>query len=148
MRRARASRGSAVATDTDMTDDSGRRRALDDLVLFFGTAWRLYTRLVTVTGREPKPRQVSTLAGVVLLIIRRPLLWIMIPSACVAWLPASFWLRRRSVGLGQFLGWVDLNMVACLERTLLRPLFRDRLAWTPVRAMPDVKYRLDFGDLL
>ncbi len=47
---------------------------------------------------------------------------------------------------GQFLGWVDLNFIAALQRSLLRPLFRRNLPWTPVRGMRDVTHRVKWTD--
>ena len=94
-------------------------------------------------GNERGSRHVSPLAGITLLVIRGVLLWIVVPLTICAWLPALFWLRRRGVNLGQFLGWVDLNFVACLQRTVLRPLFRSPIAWVPARLMPEVTHRLD-----
>lgn len=92
---------------------------------------------------ELRSRRVSALAGLTLLAIRGVLLWVVIPLTMLCWLPASFWLRRRDVHLGQFLGWVDINLVACLERTALRPLFRAPVAWVPARSMPQVTHRVD-----
>lgn len=92
---------------------------------------------------EPRPAPVSALAGFALLAIRGVLLWVMIPLATLFWLPSSFWLRRRGIDLGRFLGWTDLNLVACLQRTILRPLFRAPLPWVPARSMPQVTHRVD-----
>lgn len=40
------------------------------------------------------------------------LLWLVIPVSTVGWLLAFLSLHRRRVTLGQFLGWVDLNLAA------------------------------------
>lgn len=88
-------------------------------------------------------RRTSALAGLTLLAVRGVLLWVVVPVATLCWLPASFWLRRRGVHFGQFLGWVDINLVACLERTALRPLFLAPVAWVPLRSMPQVSHRVD-----
>jgi hypothetical protein len=61
-------------------------------------------------------------------------------------LPLAFWLRRMGVTFGGYLGWVDLNLVAALEHSILRPLFREPLSWTPVRSMPDVTHRVRWLD--
>jgi hypothetical protein len=102
---------------------------------------------VTATGTESNPRRVPIIAGLALLCLRGVLLWIVIPLAALAWLPAAVRLRRRGVKLGQFLGWVDLNLVAFLERTILRPLFRSPVKWTSMRAMPEVTHRVGALDL-
>lgn len=54
---------------------------------------------------------------------------------------------RVSIVAGLALGWVDLNLVALLERTILRPLFRSPIQWTPRRAMPEVTHRVGALDL-
>ena len=102
---------------------------------------------VTATGAESNPKRVSIIAGLALLCLRGLLLWIVIPLAALAWLPVSVRLRRRGVKLGQFLGWVDLNLVAFLERTILRSFFRSPIQWTPTRVMPEVTYRVGALDL-
>ncbi len=102
---------------------------------------------MTTTGSEPNLKRVSIIAGLALLCLRGVLLWVIIPVATLVWLPASVWLRRRGVKLGQFLGWVDLNLIAFLERTILRPLFRSAIPWTPPRAMREVTHRVDAFDL-
>ena len=86
-------------------------------------------------------------AGLALLCLRGVLLWIVIPLAVLAWIPVSARLRRRGVKLGQFLGWADLNLMAFLERTILRPLFRFPIQWTPMRVMPEVTHRVGALDL-
>ena len=63
---------------------------------------------------------VGPFAGLALLVTRGVLLWIVIPIGFIAWSLSVAWSRHS---LGQFLGWVDLNLVWILERTLLRPLF-------------------------
>jgi hypothetical protein len=78
--------------------------------------------------------------------VRGVLLWLVIPVVAVCWLPLAFPLRRRGVTFGRFLGWVDLNLVAALQRSILRPLFRRPIRWTPVRAMPDVTHRVRWLD--
>lgn len=102
---------------------------------------------MTATGANSNPRRVSIIAGLALLCLRGVLLWIVIPLAALAWLPVSVRLRRRGVKLGQFLGWIDLNLVAFLERTILRPLFCSPIQWTPTRAMPEVTHRVGALDL-
>lgn len=82
-----------------------------------------------------------------LLLIRGVLLWVVIPVAACAWLPAALWLRRRGVRLGHFLGWVDLNLIAFLARGALRPFFRAPPAWVPADAMAEVTHRVTGLDL-
>jgi hypothetical protein len=91
-------------------------------------------------------RQTSVPAGVALLLVRGVLLWIVVPLAFVCWLLLAIPLRRRGVTLGKFLGWVDLNLVAFLGRTILRPIVRRPLNWVPVSEMPEVRHRLRAQD--
>jgi hypothetical protein len=62
--------------------------------------------------------------------------------AVICWLLIALWLRRKDVTFGRFLGWVDLNLVAAIEHSILRPLFREPRPWTPARSMPEVTHRV------
>lgn len=91
-------------------------------------------------------RKNSIVAGLLLLLVRGVLLWAVIPLAICVWLFAYLRLRRAGVGLGQFLGWVDLNLMASLSQIALRPLFRDPVPWVGWREMPGVTHRLRLID--
>jgi len=93
--------------------------------------------------RQPR----SVCGGLLLLLIRGGLLWVVIPLSFGWWCCAWPFLRRRQVRLAQFLGWVDLNLVAGIERTVLRPLIRVRRDWTPASAMSTVSHRIGFLDI-
>jgi hypothetical protein len=97
-------------------------------------------------SQTPVIRRNSILGGFVLLLIRGILLWVVVPVATCVWLVVALRLRRRGVTLGRFLGWIDLNLVACLQRTILRPLFRAPRDWVPVDEMPKVTHRLRASD--
>lgn len=99
-------------------------------------------------GDDLRARNVSFVGGLTLLFLHGFLMWIVIPLAFFTWLPAWFWLHRRGASLGQFLGWVDLNLTACLERTILRPLFPAPLPWVPARSMVDIRHRVNPLDLM
>jgi len=77
-----------------------------------------------------------------LLLVRGVLLWVVVPVSAVVWLCLAIRLRRRGVGLGRFLGWVDLNLVAALQRTVLRPFFPSPLRWTRWREIETVTHRV------
>lgn len=62
-------------------------------------------------------------AGFFLLVVRGVLLWIVVPVSFIAWLLVFSWLCRT--GPGPFIGWLDLNLVAALQRSMFRP-------WVPV----------------
>ena len=76
-----------------------------------------------------------------LIVIHGLLLWIVVPISVLAWLVTVAWTRRP---LGQFLGWVDVNLVWLLECTVLGPLF-PRLTRDLVlaRDMHTVKHRIN-----
>jgi hypothetical protein len=84
----------------------------------------------------------SVWAGCLLLALRGVLLWIVVPIGIVVWLFLGVILRRRGVTLGQFLGWLDLNLVSVIERTVLRPWVRSPLSWTSAAELPKVTHRV------
>jgi len=99
-----------------------------------------------ISPEEPARPRLSAAAGLLLLLIRGVLLWLTIPLSVLAW--PFMWpvLRRRRVNLGQFLGWVDLNLVASIERSILRPLIRAPFAWTSTLEMSNVTHRIALTD--
>jgi hypothetical protein len=54
-----------------------------------------------------------------LMVVRGLLLWILIPVGFLLWLLFGWIL---GVAPGQFLGWLDLNLIATLQRVLIRPI--------------------------
>jgi hypothetical protein len=97
-------------------------------------------------GLERGSRQNPAVAGLACLLLRSLLLWVVVPLAVLAWVVAFGWLRRRGVTAGQFLGWVDLSLLAFLSRIILRPLFRDPPLWVPASQMSEVTHRLSWFD--
>jgi len=86
------------------------------------------TMQITPTLRAPKSSYDETMqssrgavtASLTLLLFRGVLLWLVVPVATCVWVMLAV-LRRRPAGLGQFLGWVDLNLIAALnERRCVR----------------------------
>jgi hypothetical protein len=98
-------------------------------------------------NNEPT-RTNSVASGVAVLVIRGLLLWLVVPLAVICWLPLRFALRRRGATFGRYLGWVDLNLVACLERSVLKPIMRNPAKWVPVAEMPRVTHRVRLLDPL
>ena len=89
---------------------------------------------------------ISWCAGLLLLSIRGLLLWIVVPLATVAWAAIKFLTRAKRVTYGQYLGWVDLNLIAILHASLLRPLIRNRMKRIPFAEMNEVTYRMRILD--
>lgn len=65
---------------------------------------------------------------------------------CASGLLLTWESETQGVGLRQFLGWVDLNLMAFLSRIVLRPLFRDPVPWIGWREMAHVTHRVRFID--
>lgn len=92
-------------------------------------------------------KPVGAVAGMTLLVVRGALLYVLVPAGILAWIGYSSWALR--VNLGQWLGWLDLNMVAFLERVPLRPLFPEpTVRWWHAREIPDVTHRISVLDPL
>jgi hypothetical protein len=96
----------------------------------------------TDVASEGSPR----LTGVLLLIARGLLLWIVGPTVAVCWLLGLPLWRRRGVGFGQLLGWADLNLLAGLTRSVFRPVIRQTLPWTPLADAAAVTHRVGILD--
>jgi hypothetical protein len=94
-----------------------------------------------VTG-SAEPRRNSIAGGLAVLFIRGVLLWVIVPFATCGWLIVWVGRRGRLVRLGQFLGWIDLNLIACIQRTVIRPLVRWPVDWVPASAMRQITHRL------
>ena len=83
-------------------------------------------------------------AGVLLVLIRGLLLWVLIPLGTIAWLFSLPWSRCDP---GNFLGWLDNNQIAVLQRYVLRIGFpRPGYAWVHFRDVRTVTHRIRFGD--
>ncbi|ANJ28384.1 hypothetical protein ATC03_18450 [Agromyces aureus] len=84
------------------------------------------------------------MAAFALLVIRGVLLWILIPVGFVLWLVIFGWSAR--VGLGNFLGWLDLNLTAALQRALGLPTRTTgtlrKEEFVPMRLMQMVTHRI------
>jgi hypothetical protein len=81
-----------------------------------------------------------------LLLVRGVLLWAVVPAAFCVWMIVSLRPGRRRVGVGRFVGWVDLNLIAFLERGVLRPLFPTRAEWVGWSGMATVTHRVRLLD--
>ena len=87
-------------------------------------------------------------SGFLLLTVRGVLLWVVLPLGCAAWVLVAPWLHRRGIKFGQFLGWIDINLVVLVQRSLLRPFYRKAAPpWVPATEMSGVKHRVGMIDL-
>lgn len=84
----------------------------------------------------------SAVGGLLVLFARGLLLWVVVPVAACGWVFVASRLRQRGVTFGQFLGWVDLNLIATLQRTIFRPFVRQPAERVPVVEMHRVTHRL------
>ena len=72
------------------------------------------------TMHGPTREALGDLSALAPLLVRGILLWIIIPIGFALWLLAVSSTVRP--GLGEFLGWLDLNLIAALHRAMVRPL--------------------------
>lgn len=95
--------------------------------------------------RRGRPSPGAVLAGTGLLLVRGHLLWVTVPVGLLLWV-ASVLLAAGDLGPGQVIGWLDLNLVALLQRTLLKPFFEQPVAWVSWADIDDVTHRVRFLD--
>lgn len=88
----------------------------------------------------------ASVGGVALLIVRGVLLWIVVPIGLAWWLAAWPWFRSHRVRLGQVLGWLDLNLIAAMSRTVFRPLLRQPTRYWTAGELPRVTHRTSVVD--
>jgi hypothetical protein len=84
--------------------------------------------------------------GLVLLTVRGLLLWVVVPLGVVAWPVVVVPSRNRGVRLGEFLGWLDLNLTSAIQRTIARPFFGAPMPWTPFDAAAGLPHRIHLLD--
>jgi hypothetical protein len=88
------------------------------------------------------------LSATAFLIIRGFLLWIAIPVTFIGYILLWPLWRKKQANLGQLLGWVDLNLVATLMRSVFRPFVINPRKWTSIERLPQVIHRISFVDPL
>lgn len=86
-------------------------------------------------------------AGVILLSVRGILLWVVIPVATLLWAPIQLTYWDKRITVGQVIAWADINFIALIQHTILRPLNTKPLAWIPARELPNIKHRVKIIDL-
>jgi hypothetical protein len=99
------------------------------------------------SGDDGLRKNLSGIAALALLFARGILLWLVIPLGSAVWVLVISWGRR--VTLGEFLGWLDLNLVAALQRSLLVLLIqRPTVEFQPLRNMAGTVHRVRMNALL
>ena len=98
---------------------------------------------------DPQTRGVARrfVRTLVLLTVRSVLLWVVVPLGLLLWLLAAVPLRKRGVRVGRFLGWLDLNLISAIQRSVARPFFDAAIPWTPFSAAPALSRRISWIDL-
>jgi hypothetical protein len=86
------------------------------------------------------------ISGLLVLIVRSFLLWVVIPLGFIAWGFFLPWLLKRGASLGQFLGWVDLNVVAMLQRVMAVRVVDGRVhPWLRAKEISNVTHRIKWN---
>ena len=89
------------------------------------------------------------MAGTLVLIAARGLLlWLIVPPVLLLWPLLAIPLRRRGIDVGQFLGWLDLNLISAIQRTLAHPFYDAPIPWTPLSAAAGVRHRIHMTDAM
>jgi hypothetical protein len=104
------------------------------------------TRDENVPVEPVEGRRNSVVGGLLVLVVRGVLLWIVMPVALVVWPFIRVSQRSARVTFGQYLGWVDLNLIACVQRIATPLLVRHPIAWTSARDMSEITHRLRATD--
>ena len=103
----------------------------------FQPNWR--AEFANQTGRQP----LEPIPAFLLPVSRGILLWILIPLGFVAWILGSPWFLLKHISLGQFLGWLDLNLCVALQRGPLRLFIaKPWLSWIPASKMHQTEHRI------
>lgn len=97
--------------------------------------------------KEPARSALGSIIVLALLAIRGLLLRIVIPTGFITWLLFGWML---GAGLGQFLGWVDLNLIAALQRVLFHRIngkwAMPRTALVPIGTLRSVPHGVSVLD--
>ena len=83
-----------------------------------------------------------------LLVLRGFLLWFVVPLALLSWVLGWPYWRYRHIRARQLVGWADFNLIALLQRTILRPFIRVRLEWLSLRRASTLDHRVRLTDPL
>ena len=87
------------------------------------------------------------LARILLLTVRGVLLWVVLPMGCITWVLGAPRLHKRGIKIGQFLGGIDVNLIALIQHSLLCPFYRDSAQpWLSAREISRVVHRVGLMD--
>ncbi|WP_353827322.1 hypothetical protein [Agromyces sp. SYSU T0242] len=93
--------------------------------------------------QEPVRKSLAVVSVLALLTARGLLLWIVVPVGFIAWLLVG-WVF--GTGPGQFLGWIDVNLIAALRRVFIHRVDggwpMPRLAFVPIGMLQSVRHRV------
>jgi len=92
----------------------------------------------------------SPVAFLIWLLLRGLYLWVLVPVGAIAGLLLYGSLRRQEATLGQFIGWLDLIVMAAVFHSILRPFGHAKdIPWIPWSEVRTVSHRVRiFGDLV
>lgn len=85
-------------------------------------------------------------AMLVMFLVRGLALWVVVPVFALTWLLALPLFLSKEIPLGALLGWGDPNLIALIQRVLLRPWMYHLIEWTPPSRMADVTHRVRWFD--
>jgi hypothetical protein len=90
-------------------------------------------------------RRVPLPVSILIFTIRSVLLWVLVPVFTMYWIILLPFPVTRGVGLSQFLGWADWNLVSVLER-LFGHLIAEPLRRIPISKASTVQNRIGMAD--
>ncbi|GAA2237756.1 hypothetical protein N1031_11725 [Herbiconiux moechotypicola] len=91
----------------------------------------------------PEKRTAQKVAATgVLAVVHGVLLWVVLPLAFVSWFVVVPFIVRRSRSLPQYLGWVDVNVIAALQR-IIPAAGTKRIAFVSLRDISTVAHRAE-----
>jgi len=88
------------------------------------------------------------ITGTLLVLVRGILLWVVVPLGAAVWLIFWPYWHFKKIGVRQLLGWVDLNLVAALQRSIFRPVCFNPLSMINWRDIGEVTHRVTILDPL
>lgn len=92
---------------------------------------------------QPGVKALQAAGWFVLLMVRGLLLWILMPVGLTVWLLVGWIVDVR---LGAVFGWLDLNLIAALQRVLVLQRSGDESTayakFVPLRSLPSVEHRI------